>query len=209
MKSFSERLVEKMKEQGVRQVDLVAATKASKGTVSKWINQNAVPDAKFLFPLAKFLRTTPEWLSEGRVVRVALQTTPIKKVPIISRVQAGQWREIYSEQFFDEHTEWTYSSFNLPDDSFALKVEGDSMNNPYGRPSIPEGSVVIVVPNPDPDNGKIVVAILDGSNEATVKKLQKDGPVKHLVPLNPSFSPIEINGNCRIIGYVKQIIQDI
>ncbi|MGB5856524.1 MAG: LexA family transcriptional regulator [Oceanisphaera sp.] len=209
MKSFSERLVEKMKEQGVRQVDLVAATKASKGTVSKWINQNAVPDAKFLFPLAKFLRTTPEWLSEGRVVRAVLQTAPIKKIPVISRVQAGQWREIYSEQFFDEHTEWVYSSFSLPDDSFALRVEGDSMNNPYGSPSIPEGSVVVVVPCPDPDNGKIVVAMLDGSNEATVKKLQKDGPIKHLVPLNPNFSPIEINGNCQVIGYVKQIIQNI
>ena len=35
MMSFSERLVEKMKEQGVRQVDLVAATKASKVNFSK------------------------------------------------------------------------------------------------------------------------------------------------------------------------------
>lgn len=66
MNLFSERLVERMKELQVRQVDLVTATKASKGTVSKWINHNAVPETKFLLPLASYLRVTPIWLSSGK-----------------------------------------------------------------------------------------------------------------------------------------------
>nr|MBF4355074.1 Cro/Cl family transcriptional regulator [Vibrio anguillarum] len=35
------------------------------------------------------------------------------------------------------------------------------------------------------------------------------GPHKFLVPLNPKYDPIPINGNCRIVGYVKQVIMDL
>ncbi|MBF4248299.1 Cro/Cl family transcriptional regulator, partial [Vibrio anguillarum] len=28
-------------------------------------------------------------------------------------------------------------------------------------------------------------------------------------PLNPKYDPIPINGNCRIVGYVKQVIMDL
>ncbi len=64
------------------------------------------------------------------------------------------------------------------------------MTNPNGAPSIPEGSLVVV----DPDygntydvNGKIVVAQIMGSTEATLKKFVIDGPIKYLVPLNPNY----------------------
>ncbi|WP_280632777.1 LexA family transcriptional regulator, partial [Salmonella enterica] len=57
----------------------------------------------------------------------------------------------------------------------------------------------------EPRHGKIVIARLDGTNEATVKKLVIDGPQKFLVPLNPRYPNIPINGNCLIIGVVKGV----
>lgn len=86
------------------------------------------------------------------------------------------------------------------------------MTNPNGLPSIPEGSIVIVEPNygqMDDLYGKIVVAVLDGSSEATVKKLVWDSPQSYLMPLNPAFKPIPIDGNCRIVGKVVQITQNL
>jgi SOS-response transcriptional repressor LexA len=56
---------------------------------------------------------------------------------------------------------------------------------------------------------KIVVAILEGSSEATVKKLVWDSPQCYLMPLNPAFKPIPIDGNCRIVGRVVQITQNL
>jgi SOS-response transcriptional repressor LexA len=50
------------------------------------------------------------------------------------------------------------------------------MTNPNGLPTIPEGATVIVDPDVEPLHGKIVVARIDGTNEATVKKLVIDGP---------------------------------
>ena len=97
-------------------------------------------------------------------------------------------------------------------EAFGLVVRGESMTNPNGLPTIPEGSTVIVEPNYgtiDDLYGKIVVAILDGTAEATVKKLVWDGPNRYLMPLNPAFKPIEINGNCRIIGKVIQVTQNL
>ncbi|MOA02614.1 putative HTH-type transcriptional regulator [compost metagenome] len=79
------------------------------------------------------------------------------------------------------------------------------MTNPSGLPTIPQGATVIVDPDAEPVNGKIVVARLDGTNEATVKKLVIDGPHKFLVPLNPRYPNIPINGNCTIIGVVKGV----
>ena len=60
--------------------------------------------------------------------------------------------------------------------AFALRVAGDSMVNPLGFPSIPEGSIVIVDPDGIAENGKIVVARLEDSVEATLKKLVINGP---------------------------------
>ena len=90
-----------------------------------------------------------------------------------------------------------------------MRVTGNSMTNPHGSPSIPAGSIVVVEPCSCPDNGKIVVATLNDAPEATIKKLEIDGPHKFLVPLIPKYDPIPINGNCRIVGYVKQIIMDL
>jgi SOS-response transcriptional repressor LexA len=49
---------------------------------------------------------------------------------------------------------------------FALEVKGDSMTNPNGLPTIPEGATVIVDPDIEPLHGKIVIARIDGTNEA-------------------------------------------
>jgi len=130
-------------------------------------------------------------------------------VPLISWVQAGCWEEIVDNFHTGDAEEWRPTTANCGPHAFALRVTGDSMVNPYGFPSIPEGSVVIVDPDRPADNGKIVVAKLVDSQEATLKRLVIDGPNKYLKPLNPDYKPIEINGNCRIVGVVRQIIADL
>ncbi|MCX9896164.1 LexA family transcriptional repressor, partial [Klebsiella pneumoniae] len=58
-------------------------------------------------------------------------------------------------------------------------------------------------------NGKIVVAQVMGSAEATLKKFVIDGPIKYLVPLNPNYRVLEVNGNCKIVGVVRQVVTDL
>ncbi|EPM6342145.1 LexA family protein [Vibrio parahaemolyticus] len=136
-----------------------------------------------------------------------IDTSKLKAVPILTEVQAGEWARIIIDA--DTEFEWQTISVNTSADAFAMRVTGNSMTNPYGSPSIPDGSIVIVEPCNYPDNGKIVVATLNDAPQATIKKLEIDGPNKFLVPLNPKYDPIPINGNCRIVGYVKQVIMDL
>ena len=65
MSNVSERILLRMKQLNLQQVDLIAATESSKGTVSKWISGVNMPSGKSIIPLAKALKTTPEWILTG------------------------------------------------------------------------------------------------------------------------------------------------
>jgi len=184
--------------------------KVSVVAIRKWLNGEAIPDTKRMRNLATIVSTSVDHLISGEPNSKEIEIAGnINRVPVLSWVQAGVWTESPSTQTLGGIAEWQETTAKVSSSAFALRVRGDSMTNPHGYPSIPDGSVVIVESCPDPENGKIVVAMLSESDEATLKKLQKDGPFKHLIPLNPKYEPIPINGNCRIVGYVKQVIMDL
>ena len=126
-----------------------------------------------------------------------------RTAPVISWVQAGEWSEAV-----DLHEPGYGDGYEpVPDNAgpsvFWLRVVGDSMTAPSGA-SIPEGHLILVDPDREPMNGSLVVAKLDESQEVTFKKLVIDAGKKYLKPLNPAYSMIPINGNCRIVGVVTE-----
>ncbi|MDK9757658.1 Cro/Cl family transcriptional regulator [Vibrio sp. D173a] len=205
--------------------------KISTAGIRKWLVGEAVPDTKKLSDIASLLEVSVEHLlgyapmesngpardNQDQVLfehaikhlpnAQFINTDGLKAIPILSQVQAGNWQTVLIDQ--DTEFEWQTVAANTSNNAFAMRVTGNSMTNPHGSPSIPAGSIVVVEPCNCPDNGKIVVATLNDSPEATIKKLEIDGPQKFLVPLNPKYDPIPINGNCRIVGYVKQVIMDL
>jgi transcriptional regulator with XRE-family HTH domain len=77
--NITERIIEKMKEKGLKQIDLVKATKATKGTVSLWVKGQTVPSGENLIKLANALKVSPEWLQTGKEPRnrVDVQALPV------------------------------------------------------------------------------------------------------------------------------------
>lgn len=65
MDTISDRIIKRMKEMNVRQVDIVEATGATKGAVSKWVAGTNIPKAEFLPSLATVLKTSQNWLLTG------------------------------------------------------------------------------------------------------------------------------------------------
>ena len=124
--------------------------------------------------------------------------------PIISWVQAGEWNEAV-----DMYAPGFGEAYELVDDNdgphvFWLRVKGDSMTSPTGV-SIPEGYLIKVDPDARAESGSLVVAKLEDTQEVTFKKLVIDAGQKYLKPLNPTYRTIPINGNCRIVGVVKEV----
>ncbi|EMJ3156359.1 LexA family protein [Yersinia enterocolitica] len=175
-------------------------------SVGYWEKDLNVPKGESLLKLAKYFNTSESYILYGSELQgLEPLITDMSKLPILSWVQAGLFTESEPRELFESVDEWLSTGLRVSASSFALKVRGDSMTNPNGLPSIPEGSTIIVDPEVEASNGKIVVARVDGTNEATLKKLVIDGPNKYLVPLNPRYNNIPINGNCDIIGVVRGV----
>tara|TARA_R110001583_G_C5650061_1_gene408665 strand:+ start:934 stop:1587 length:654 start_codon:yes stop_codon:yes gene_type:complete len=210
---ISDRIRQKMTEHNLKAVDLVRATGASKGSVSQWLNGINSPGGKYIVPLTKALRCDSNWLftgiglssleSKGSNLAIAPIQLNTKSLPVISHVQAGEWAEAIDYRSLGDDIEWEVAPNSVSDNSFWLKVVGDSMTSPNGV-SIAAGHLILVEPNSPAENGNLVVALLEGTNEVTFKKLVIDAGQKYLMPLNPNYRPIEINGNCRIVGVVKE-----
>lgn len=216
---MNERIRARRKELKLTQSVLGKLVGVNRVTVTGWESGDYSPGGSNLQALSSALKCNPQWLINGSGDPES-STQPIiptdvfgvKQIPVLTWVQAGEWTDSGMEITERDVSEWIYTTASLSDEGFALKVRGDSMTNPNGAPSIPEGSLVIVDPDfgsPYEVNGKIVVARLDGSAEATLKKFVIDGPMKYLVPLNPSYRALEVNGNCRIVGVVKQVVTDL
>ena len=84
---------------------------------------------------------------------------------------------------------------------FALRVRGDSM---IGA-GILDGDKVVVRPQPEADNGEIVVALL--GDEATVKRLHRGPDGIWLLPENPNYEPID-GTEAQVLGKVKAVIRE-
>jgi len=211
--SFEQRLALQMEKSGIKPADMVRRIGISKSTASKWINGLTEPGGANAVKLAKLLRCNLAWLMEGKGSpdkNIELELGPDLRgqAPLISWVQAGKWKEIDMESLRQTDTTFYQHTANVSDESFALRVKGDSMTSFTGGKSIPEGSVIIVDPNMQAEHGKVVVARLEENDEATLKQLVIDGGTKYLKPFNNSYPTMSINGNCTIIGVVKQVIQD-
>lgn len=137
--------------------------------------------------------------AEPSNVRDTIQPNMAYRYPVISWVSAGSWEEAvqpYPDGFSDRYE---MSDYDAKGAAFWLEVKGDSMTSPAGV-SVPEGMMILIDTEADVKPGKLVIAKLPASNEATFKKLVDDGGTRYLKPLNPEYKMVECGPECRIIG---------
>lgn len=197
---------EKRKARKLTQKQLAKAVGVSHVTISQWESGVTSPKGMYIGQLAKALGITLDEFTYGSSSNVEAGPDLRGKVPLISWIQAGNWLEMETSQA--EASEYYAHTANVGPRAFALRVRGDSMTSYTGGKSIPEGSIVIVDPDVPAENGKVVIARLDDTSEATLKQLVIDGGQKMLKPFNHSYPVTPVNGNCTVIGVVKQVIQD-
>lgn len=89
--------------------------------------------------------------------------------------------------------------------TFFMKVSGNSMVNA----GIYHGDIVIVDRSLTPQNGKIVIAVIDG--EMLIRRYEKTINRLRLIPETARLSPIEVSEFCdfKIWGVVIYIIRNV
>ena len=121
------------------------------------------------------------------------------ELPLLGRVAAG----VPIEAIEGNDTIEVPESYVRRRDTYVLKVAADSMIDE----SILDGDHIIVEERPQPNNGDMVVADLDG--EATVKRFYReaDGQIR-LQPANPNYKPIMLRDrNIQVRGVVVGVLR--
>ena len=211
------------KQKGRQQVVAKTFGVSQKGA-RKWLEGEAIPDTKRIpqfIDAYKAARITGEWLFHGNqlytpdwIAGNGSITSNVKPgqdlkrtIPLLTWGDATHWLGAMST--LNNDTQWIQTTSDVGGNAFALIVQGNSMANPYGTPSIPEGYSVIVEPDKEPENNSIIVAQVDESGEAILRRLVIEGSKRFLTTLNPAYPVIEINHNCKIIGVVKKVFFDL
>ncbi|WP_429169321.1 LexA family protein [Aeromonas hydrophila] len=189
----SERIKELRKKHGLTQKQVGERIGASRASVSQWESGDVSPSADYLVALARMFGVSAHWLSTGKGSPELSNVEPAEiprgsRVPILSYVQAGHWREMCEQaSSFDGNVEYVAASVDIGPYGFGLWLRGNSMT-----PFFNEGDLVIVDPDETPRPGDYVVA-KNGDEEATFKKYRPRGidesgkEVFELVPLNEDY----------------------
>ena len=130
----------------------------------------------------------------------AIAKLPTRTVPLVGTVAAG------TGVLAQENVEDLYSlpeEFTGKGETFMLKVRGDSM---IGN-GILDGDYVVVRHQPTAEDGDIVVAGIP-DEEATVKRLRRQGASVILIPANDTMAPLEFHADeVTIFGKVISVLR--
>jgi repressor LexA len=140
----------------------------------------------------------PSPRAAGRGWRAAPGEGHMLHLPLIGRVAAGQ--PILAEQSIEDELALDPQLFS-PTPDFLLRVRGDSMRDA----GIHDGDFVAVARSHEAANGQIVVARID--DEATVKTFERKAGRIRLLPANPDYAPIDVDGDLVIEGRVVGVIR--
>lgn len=214
---FGARLRSAREALGLSQQQLADKCGVGQGSISK-IERGDQDESRHTVKLASALRVNALWLATGDGPRSELsgsasvgvtalatlssdsnvRAAPASRgrVPVISNVQAGHLTDVVDNFSPGDADEWIETGVPINRHTFALIVEGDSM-----EPVFTAGMRVVVEPDISANIGDYVIA--GNGEQATLKKLVSDGGELYLQPLNPRY-PIKPLGDARIIGVVRE-----
>ncbi|WP_017907439.1 helix-turn-helix domain-containing protein [Xanthomonas sp. SHU 199] len=144
---------------------------------------------------------------EGRLQQRHVPAEAPSVVPLIGWVRAGMWDQVENPFDPDVAQGAVPTNTKVSPRSYALQVKGDSMTNPAGWPTFPEGTTIIVDPRRTAESGDLVIAQVDEDQQATFKRLVRDAGATYLVPLNPRYPTLTVDQPMRICGVVVTVAE--
>ncbi|HLV89274.1 MAG TPA: transcriptional repressor LexA [Candidatus Sulfotelmatobacter sp.] len=135
---------------------------------------------------------------KGRLKQAMSVNTAIV-LPLMGRIAAGQPIEAVPNQ-----ETISLADFVRSKEVFVLEVRGESMQDEH----IVDGDYVLVEKTRTAHNGDIVVALVD-QNDATLKRLYREGENIRLQPSNANMKPIIVPADSvdvqgRVIGVLRK-----
>ena len=190
MVSFSQRLKEAIEIRRIRQSDLCRKTGIGKSLMSQYMSGACVAKQNNTYALALALGVSEAWLMGYDVPMERGDHITVKEsgqlvgIPVYGEIAAGV--PILAEQVIIDY-EYISAEMARSGEYFALQVKGNSM-----EPRMFSGDVVILCKTEEFVSGSICAVMVNGE-EATLKKVIVRQNGITLVPLNPSYAPVNFD----------------
>lgn len=195
IKEMISRVEAKLAENGMRKMDFYSACGFSSSAFSQWKNGETVPKQKTIDSMAKILGVSSQYLMYGieQKEKPSLELGEpignIAGIPIIASVKAG-YDGLAVEDDTGEyvHIPSIMLRGHPSSECRAMHVRGDSM-----YPKMQDGDIVVVHIQPEVENGKVAVCIVNG-DEGTIKRFFRYSDRVELWPDNPQIPRMVIRG---------------
>ncbi len=190
--TFQNRLNRALTLRNIKPVVLHEKTGISESLISKYLSGNAIARQKKLSLISDALDVSPVWLL-GYDVPISTEINRISDtmfmVPVYGQISAGQpnWAVECLEGYLP--IDPTLMNILNPEETFFLKVNGESMNK-----VIKNGSYALIRKQEIVENGEIAVVLVN-NNDATLKHFSQNGQIVILSPDSDldEFEPIPID----------------
>ena len=207
--SIASQIKKLRKSRGWTQPQLADQLSVSKQTISNWETGIKVPRMGSLQKLADLFNVrigeiTNASIDDNDISKINKPSNVIYplsdslqrvKIPIIGEIACGD--PITAEENIEGYTEETFERPIPSGNLFALRCKGHSM-----EPTIHDGALVTIREQPTVEDGEIAAVLVDGDNEATLKRVKHQGKLIMLMPDNQEYDPIILDKNNpgRIVG---------
>lgn len=192
---------------GLEQLDLAHQLgKKSTSSISEWESGKYTPRIGVLAEIAEiFSVDLDDLMNVDLSVRPSnvIDIKEVKMIPLIGEIAGGE--PILAEQNISDHI--AFPSELLPSGKlFFLRCNGKSMET-----AIKDGALVLIRKQSVVENNEIAAVLLQGEDEATLKRVKYIGKEIILMPDNEKFEPILLNEDSRamILGKAIKVINDL
>ncbi len=173
MRTVNNRIAELRKSKKLTQQALACQLELSRSALSNYESDISVPELDIAARIARFFGVSVEYLfgkndNPGNTVLI----------PVYGKIAAGPPIEAREDVLGYEEVD---RAMTLGRELMCLKISGHSM-----EPRICDGDVAVIAKQPDVDNGEIA-AVMVGSDEATLKRINRTDGGLLLIPINPTY----------------------
>lgn len=169
----------------------------NQSTIAKWEKNENFPNGREVIKLTEIFNVSADYLLGLEDIKNYIPVTPPTiAIPIIGVIACGD--PIDAEENIKGYI--YKSPESVPKGKIiALQTVGDSM-----APTIPPGAVALVRLQSEVEIGEIAAVLVNGDEEATLKRIKRHNDTLILSPDNNDYSPYIVNEDnpAKIIGKV-------
>jgi repressor LexA len=207
--SFGTILKKIRQDRGFTQEELAKKVDTSRSNIANYEVDKNMPSIDMLDKLSEALNVSTDTLLGKEPIKEIDLIDKLFLIPIVGRVPAGE--PLLAEENIEGYLPIDPIMYNLtsPDNLFFLRVVGESMNN-----IVPDGSFVLVKKQNYAETGDVVVALVNGDNEATLKRfkdldnnfvmLEPDSTLQEFTPRIINLRDTEFKIIGKVIGDFKK-----